>query len=154
MKGQVSIESYDEATGESRYKIATKWGTFDRTVKCSEEDKDIENRFDGIRFARYLCYIDELRAKARAFDQRAIGMKHAADVLYSIATDEKTIWEVGGDSVLEVRILAEVARNQARELRLTADTLEKRYPEMVKSVLSTRRDMRQRVANKKKEENE
>ena len=56
--------------------------------------------------------------------------------------------------MLEVRILAEVARDQARELRLTADTLEKRYPEMVKSVLSTRRDMRQRVANKKKEENE
>lgn len=154
MKGQVVIESYDEATGESRYKIATKWGTFDHTVKCSEEDKDVENRFDGLRFARYLCYIDELRAKASAFEQRAIGIDHAANVLYQVATDEKTIWDVTGDAVLELRLLAEVERDKARELRLTASTLKKRYPEMVESVLSTRRDLRERVDKKDKEENE
>lgn len=142
MKGQIVIESYDESTGKSRFKIATKWGTFDHTVTCAPEDKDIQNRFDGLRFARYLCYIDELRAKARAYDQRAIGMSHAADVLYGIATDEKTMWDVKGDSVLECRILAEVARDQARELRHTADTLEKRYPETVESVLAARRHVR------------
>lgn len=150
MKGQIVIESYDKATGKSRVKIATKWGTFDHTVECAPEDKDVENRFDGIRFAHRLCYIDYLRAKARAFEQRAIGISHAANILYGVATDEKTQWKVNGDAVMDCRIQAEIAADEARVMREEANKLERDYPAFVGATLDTRRQLRA----KHKEENE
>lgn len=150
---QIVIENYDKNTGVSRVKLNTKYGTFDHSVTISAEDKDIENRHDGIRFAMYLCQIDKLRAKARAYRERGKGMEHAANVLYKANIDpELKYWNYTGDSIMVVRIQAEIAFDEARKCSEKADKMEVEYPEMVESVLNARRALRKHI-EKKKEEN-
>lgn len=146
---QIVIENYDKNTGVSRVKLNTKYGTFDHSVTVSAEDKDIENRYDGIRFAMYLCQIDKLRAKARTYRERGNGMTHAANVLYSAATDPKLkYWNYGADPVMLVRIQAEVAFDEARKCSEKADEMEAGYAEMVESILNTRRALRKHIEKK------
>ena len=71
---------YDEKAGTSEVTLMTKWGTFTRTVKVHDDDKDIANKWDGCYFANYLCVIDKLKAKGNALIQRAKGIEHAATV--------------------------------------------------------------------------
>ncbi len=146
---QIVIESYDPETGISRVKLNTKYGTFDHSVAIAEEDKDIENRHDGVKFALYKCQIDKLRAKARVFRERANGATHAANVLYRAATDPTLrYWKYTGDSVMLIRIQAEVFADEARKLLEKADEMEKDYPNMVASVLDTRRAFREHLDKK------
>ncbi len=151
---QIVIESYDEKTGTSRVKLNTKYGTFDRSVTVADEDKDVENRHDGIKFAMYLCQIDKLRAKARTLRERANGMSHAGNVLFAAAADSNCkYWNYTADSVMLVRIQEEVARDEARKCDYQADELEKGYSAMVESVLNARRAFRKK-ADKMKEEDD
>lgn len=149
---QIVIESYDKNTGVSRVKLNTKYGTFDHSVEISPEDKDVENRFDGIRFAMYLCQIDKLRAKARAYRERGNGMTHAANVLIRAATDPTLrYWKYTGDSVMLVRIQAEIAYDEARKCSEEADKMEAEYAEVVESALSTRRAIRKRIEKREED---
>ncbi len=150
---QIVIESYDPETGISRVKLNTKYGSFDHSVAISEEDRDVENRHDGVKFALYLCQIDKLRAKARTFRERANGMSHAGNVLFAAAADSNCkYWNYTADSVMLVRIQEEVARDEARKCDYQADELEKGYSAMVESVLNARRAFRKR--GEKKEEDD
>lgn len=149
---QIVIESYDSETGTSRVKLNTKYGTFEHSVTISEEDRDIENRHDGVKFALYKCQVDKLRAKGRALRERAKGIEHAANVLCRAATDPTLrYWKYTGDSVMLVRIQAEVFADEARKLFEEADNMEKDYPTMVVSTLNARRAFRKR--GEKREEN-
>lgn len=140
---QIVVESYDPETGVSRVKLNTKYGVFDHSVSISEEDKDIENRHDGVKFALYKCQIDKIRAKARALRERAKGMDHAANVLFNAETDPTLrYWKYTGDSVMLVRVQAEIFADEARKLFERADEMEKDYPNMVASVLNARRAFR------------
>lgn len=149
---QIVIEGYDSETGTSRVKLNTKYGTFDHSVTISEEDRDIENRHDGVKFALYKCQVDKLRAKARALRERAKGIEHAANVLCRAATDPTLrYWKYTGDSVMLVRIQAEVFADEARKLFEEADNMEKDYPTMVASTLNARRAFR-KFGEKKEED--
>lgn len=146
---QIVIEEYNAETGTSRVKLNTKYGVFDRTVTISDEDKDIENRHDGIKFAMYLCQIDKLRAKARVFRERAYGMEHAGNVLFAAAMDPNCkYFKYSADSVMLVRIQEEVARDEARKCDDKADQMEEDYPSMVESVLNARRAFREHLDKK------
>ena len=83
MSDKIIFADYDPETGVSVVQLSTKWGTFTREVLVEEEDKDIANRWDGCRFAHYLCVADKLAAKGRAFIERANGINAAANVLAS-----------------------------------------------------------------------
>lgn len=151
---QIVIESYDEKTGISRVKLNTKYGTFDHSVRVAEEDKDIENRHDGVKFALYKCQIDATRAKGRALRERAKGMDHAANVLINAANDPALrYWKYTGDSVMLVRVQAEIFYDEARQLFKEADDMKKDYLTMVASTLNTRRAFRKR-GEKKEEDGE
>lgn len=151
---QIVIESYDPETGISRVKLNTKYGTFDHSVTISEEDRDVENRHDGVKFALYKCQVDKLRAKGRALRERAKGIEHAANVLCRAATDPTLrYWKYTGDSVMLVRIQAEVFADEARKLFEKADEMEKDYPDMVASVLNARRAFREHL-DKKEDDDE
>lgn len=151
---QIVIENYDEKTGISRVKLNTKYGTFDHSVEIAEEDKDIENRHDGVKFALYKCQIDKKREKGRALRERAKGMDHAANVLINAANDPTLrYWKYTGDSVMLVRVQAEIFADEARKLFEEADNMEKDYPTMVASTLNARRAFRKR-GEKKEEDGE
>ena len=144
MRDQLVSATYNEATGVSTVKLNTKYGTFEHSVVVAPEDKDVANKFDGCKFAEYLCQIDKLRAKARAFRERAIGIDHAANVLCAIKCDPKMrLWNVSSDDLLELRIQAEIAYDQARVIKERADKMKDGYAEFVESTLNARRKFRE-----------
>ena len=51
MKNKILESNYDKDTGVSTVTIESKWGTFTRSVRVQDEDKDIANKWDGCRFA-------------------------------------------------------------------------------------------------------
>ena len=149
MRDQLVSATYNEATGVSTVKLNTKYGTFEHSVVVAPEDKDVANKFDGCKFAEYLCQIDKLRAKARAFRERAIGIDHAANVLCAIKRDPKMrLWDVSSDDLLELRIQAEIAYDQARVIKERANKMKDGYAEFVESTLNACRKFREhKVSN-------
>lgn len=144
MRDQLVCADYNEVTGVSTVKLNTKYGTFEHSVVCSPEDKDVQNKFDGCKFAEYLCQVDKLKAKARAFRERANGMEHAANVLYQIHSDPKMyIWKVSSDDIMQVRVQAEIAYDQARVLSEHAKQMKDGYAEFVETILNARRKFRE-----------
>lgn len=152
---QIVVEEYNPETGVSRVKLNTKYGVFEHSVKIAEEDKDVENRHDGVKFALYKCQIDKMRAKGRVLRERANGMEHAANVLFAAATDPTLrYWKYTGDSVMLVRVQAEIMFDEARECFEEADSMEIDYPMMVETSLNTRRAFRKRADKRKEEDGE
>lgn len=145
MKNKILESSYDKDTGVSTVTIESKWGTFTRSVVAQDEDKDIANRWDGCRFAHYLCTADMLKAKGKAFVERANGMNHAANVLAGIRYDTNWLYpDVGyGDAILDLRIQAEVAEDYGRECISRAKEMKQNYLSYVEDILTKRRKLRE-----------
>ena len=134
---------YDENTGVSVVTLGTKWGTFTHAVRLSEEDKDIANRWDGCKFAHYLCMIDKLKSKGHAFIERANGINHAATAVARAMYD-------GGVSRVEnprefnkvlgkMRDQAYYAERDGRKYLEVAESMKQKYPEFVEETLKARR---------------
>ena len=143
MADQLVKAEYDESTGTSTVTLNTKWGVFTRTVKCQEEDTDIQNRWTGILMAHYLCLADKAKAKSCAFHERAVGIDHAANVLCQVARDSKT-WDIHADSILQLRGTASEMAEISAKYRMIADGMYEQYPETVKNDLKMRRYVRDR----------
>lgn len=71
----------------------TKYGTFHGKVTCAAEDYDVENDTDGYIFAETKCNIQVNKERAKRFEQRAIGMRHAYNVLLKsgVSEDDPTL---------------------------------------------------------------
>lgn len=76
MDGKILFANYNEITGISTVCKQTKYGTFTKTVKVAEEDKDIANRYDGCYFAELKCDIAAYKRKAQNMKERAKGAEH------------------------------------------------------------------------------
>lgn len=140
MTDQLVRAEYDETTGISTVTLNTKYGVFTETTKVHEEDTDIANRWDGIRFAWYKCLIDKMRAKAKMYETRADGIRYALGVLRGEIKDG-TYLEFG-DALLEMECILEVVENDALRCRQIANEKEQEYEKMVEGVLTTRRNLR------------
>lgn len=143
MREQLVKAEYNEETGESTVMLNTRWGVFTRTVKVHEEDKDVANKWDGCKFAHYLCRIDAMKAEARAYDERAIGLRHGAAVLMN-ASMTSVYWNYSPDSVLELYCLAEDFEKRAENIRNIVAELKNKYPEICEKTLAARRATRAR----------
>lgn len=147
MKDRILEAYYDEETGISQVILQTKWGTFEHAVVVSKEDEDIANKWDGCRFANYLCLIDKYRAKGKAFIERANGINAAADSL------NQSIWSVTDDYVYGepftpsemiamMRDQAYYAERDGRKYLEIAKKMKEDYPEYIEQVLAERRKIR------------
>ena len=145
MKNKILESNYDKDTGVSTVTIESKWGTFTHSVVAQDEDKDIANRWDGCRFAHYLCTADMLKAKGKAFVERANGMNHAANVLADIRYNKNWRYPDAayGDAILDLRIQAEVAEDYGRECISRAREMKKNYLSYVEDILTKRRKLRE-----------
>lgn len=142
------VEStYDAKTGVSTVVLQTKWGTFTNSVTCHPEDDDVKNRWDGCTFAHYKCIADKYAAKARAFQERANGIHHAADVLCE-ASKTAEVWHYHSDSIMTMRCLADVAERDAKRYREKSRKMRREYKDFCTTTLAAHRDFRKRAAAK------
>lgn len=139
MKDKIMFADYNSETGESTVQLLTKWGTFIHTVHVDEEDKDIANRWDGCRFAHYLCVADKLEAKGRAFLNRADGMNVAANVLASQVPQGVKPNYVRINCIGTIRDQAYFAERDGRKYIERAREMREQYLDYVEKTLSERR---------------
>lgn len=66
----------------------TKYGTFHGKVTCAAEDFDVENDLDGYTFAENKCNIQVEKKRSKYFEQRALGVRHAYNVILKSGVDE------------------------------------------------------------------
>lgn len=129
---------YDADTGESIFKVNTRYGVFEHTVKVQPEDKDIANRWDGVCFAKMLCLIDIEKARARAYRERAIGIKQCMDAFpHKDSPAYKTMERQ-----------CNCMKREADYRKKCADSLKKDYPKLVSQVLGRKRAFREKMSNK------
>ena len=148
MKNKILESSYDKDTGVSTVTIESKWGTFTRSVMVQDEDKDIANKWDGCRFAHYLCTVDMLKAKGKVFVERSKGMEHAANVMtqYYLQQDNQIATEMYPyyvDAILDLRNQAQIAKREGKKYLAKAKDIKKNYLSYVEDILTKRRKLRE-----------
>lgn len=90
MKGKILESQYNP--GYSSYVLKqTKYGTFSSEVFLHDEDKDIDNSFDGCRIAEFDCDTKAYKEKAKWLRQRAIGARIMAYNLIDVYTPEQRL---------------------------------------------------------------
>lgn len=77
MKEYIVYANYDPATGISKMVKSNRYGTFSATAEVHEEDKDIANRWDGLRFCEFKIDMQSERARANIFRERMNGVRNA-----------------------------------------------------------------------------
>lgn len=148
MKNKTLESNYDKDTGISTVVIQSKWGTFTHSVIVQDEDKDIANKWDGCRFAHYLCMADMLKAKGKAFVERGNGMEHAANVMtqYYLQQDNQIATEMYPyyvDAILDLRNQAQIAKREGKKYLAKAKDMKKNYLSYVEDILTKRRKLRE-----------
>lgn len=135
---------YDESTGESTVVLGTHWGTFKHTVTVDEEDKDVANRWDGCRFAHYLCVVDKLFAKGHALIERSKGINHAAITIsrsmYADGVPRIENNQEFNKTLSMMRDQAFYAERDGRKYLEIARKMKKEYPDFINEVLKVRHD--------------
>ncbi len=81
MRGKILESYYDGEEGFSSVTKHTKYGTFTAEAYCHPEDRDIQNEWDGCRFAEAKCDITALHEKIKMMRQRLVGMDQLIDLL-------------------------------------------------------------------------
>lgn len=72
---------YNPETHTSVVSKSSQYGVFTHTVVCQEPDYDVENKFDGCRFAETRCDRDISLARLKDMRSRYYGAKHMYNVL-------------------------------------------------------------------------
>ena len=95
MKGKILDSQYNP--GYSSYILKqTKYGTFSSEVFIRDEDKDIDNSFDGCRIAEFDCDTKAYKEKAKWLRQRAIGARtlyNNSQLVNSIVDSDDRMYE-------------------------------------------------------------
>lgn len=144
MADKIVRADYDEDTGISTVTLSTSWGTFTHTVAVQEEDKDIQNSWDGCTFAHYLCMVDKMRAKARAFRERAKAIRSAANIYFAAEANRDDPMIGYGYVKFFLDTQADFAERDAKKYDDIAKAMRQRYPEYIEETLATRRKLRSR----------
>lgn len=135
---------YDEDSGLSQVTLGTHWGTFTRTVVVDPKDADVANRWDGCKFAHYLCVIDKLIAKGHAFIERSNGINHAATVIaramYADGVPRIKNSQEFNKVLGMMRDQAYYAERDGRKYLKIAEEMRQRYPEFIEETLESRRN--------------
>lgn len=135
---------YDEANGVSQVTLSTDWGTFTHTVTVDKEDADIANKWDGCKFAHYLCIVDKLVAKGHAFLERSKGMNHAANVIETSfhADNQIHYYDELNECIRRLHSQAYYAERDGKKYLAVAKKMKEDYPKVIKETLDTRRSFK------------
>lgn len=144
MEDKLLYTNYDKETGISTVTLRTKWGTFTHSVKVHPDDEEIANKWDGCRFATYLCYVDKYKNKSKAYYQRYVGLKTAKDVLESVRKEK-----IGYNNFYIKKAIAYIDRQakiylkESVNLSIEAKKRKQNYREFVEDTLAKRRKIRE-----------
>ena len=118
----------------------TKYGSFYGIAVLQEEDKDIDNSFDGCRIAEFKANLAACKEKAKWMRQRAIGAATIVNNLYD-SLDEET-WNKLNHQV-------EVSFREADKAKEYYERMRDYLPIFIENLLKRRRETRELIANKK-----
>jgi len=134
---------YDESGTHYVVCKNTKYGTFIGRTTLAPADEDIENTFDGFRFAELRCDIQAYHRRALNFYERYRGMLHALNVLTSSWEDN----DFDEDPMIEaLQRQVEVAYKNYLEAFDLYKRLRDSYKGYTEVVLEQRRTMHMRIA--------
>ena len=145
MQDKILKATYDPISGISVCQLATKWGVFEHSVKVKDEDKDIANKWDGIRFAEYLCKIDKFKAKGRAFQERANGVKHAYNVCEYNNKNAPEVFKTNPAALDTMMRQCYHMEEESKFYYNLAKTWKEKYPQFIEKVLTERRKFRENI---------
>lgn len=135
---KTKLINYDIEGRTTHVTIQTKYGTFHGKVTCADEDLDVQNELDGYLFAETKCNIQAYKKRAQLFEQRAIGIKHAYNVLKNSGID-------ADDPVMQkLERQIEIANREADKAKHTYDFLKGHFEDLVTSSIATRRKLKKK----------
>lgn len=70
MRFKIQEFTYNEETGESTMMAVSEYGNLYSSVRCAEEDKDVQNQWDAYRFCEYKIAIEYCRYWVMALKNR------------------------------------------------------------------------------------
>lgn len=140
MKYKIQEFTYNEETGESTMFAVSKYGELYATVKCAEQDKHLQNQWDGYRFCEYKIALQYYRYWAMA-------LKNRYEAVYDVY---KTIEKIFDEDISSYQpYIFYLLENQAKGYQKVYDTinnrykfLKNRYKEYCADILNTRSKLR------------
>lgn len=141
MKGRI-LESEYIPYYSSYVLKQTKYGTFGSEVTLNqEEDRDIENSFDGCRIAEFDCDLKSYKEKAKWMRQRAIGARTLYNNIVNSAKDNLFDW-TNPDALKAIERQVEVAFQEADKAKEYYERMRDYRPIFIENLLKQRRDAR------------
>lgn len=137
MKGKILSCFYDEQIGIGYLEKATKYGTFEYTTFCDDEDFKKQNKWDAGHFAEYQCDLQALKEKNKWMGQRIIGMKQMLKLVNEDSQEYKKL----NDFVYSVE-------KQLKKDKVLYKALKDKYVEYTVETLKAREELVAKVKNK------
>lgn len=139
MKGKILVSDYTPGYSSIVSK-QTKYGEFWSEIFLQNEDKDIDNSFDGCRIAEFDCNLKAAKEKAKWMRQRAIG---ARTVYYNIANS----LDISARELLERQ--TKIAFKEADKAKDYYERMKDYRPIYIENLLKRRREARELIESKK-----
>lgn len=133
---------YNEETGESIVDKSSQYGRFYGATICRNEDKDIQNRWDGMYIADFKCDRQIQRARAMDMRSRAKGIQHAYNVLSKTYGEANEVVRALGKQVYAANCIADSESNKYHRMR-------DKGRDIINGIVDTRRDFREKHKAKK-----
>lgn len=142
MRGKILDSQYNPGYGSWVIK-QTKYGTFDSEVFLDEEDKDIDNSFDGCRIAEFDCDLKAYKERAKWLRQRAIGAQILCDYIM-LSVDSLRGHKGVNDIIKHTNQMVKEA-DKARDYY---ERMKDYRPIFIENILKNRREVRERTEKK------
>jgi hypothetical protein len=139
MSGKVIYSHYDEFGSSFVEKAYPTGSVYAALVVPDEEDEDIANRWDGIRFAECKCDIQYAKERYKNAYQRYLGALHMYN---TISRMPKYKYDAYLLEDLERQV--KIAKRDAADLKDLYLNLKSYYPHYIEQVLGHRRIIRQK----------
>jgi hypothetical protein len=144
MKGKIIYSDYLPGYS-STVRKQTKYGEFCSEVFLQEEDKDIDNSFDGCRIAEFDCNLKATKEKAKWMRQRAIG----ARTLYNNIRNYYPIEQNQYELLDAIGAQAYYMEREADKARDYYERMKDYRPIYIENLLKRRRETRSLIHHKK-----
>lgn len=153
MKGKILDAWYTEpedvisADGKTVHSLATahvyketKYGVFFGEATAALEDEDIANQWDGYRFAEMKCDIQAYKAKAKVMKERALGVRHAYDVIVNSFKDDD--FNLESEVLYKLNRQVQIAWRDYEKALHHYKIFKEMYPDYCDQIVRQRREFR------------
>lgn len=148
MKGKI-LDSFYNPGYNSWVQKQTKYGIFDSEVFLQEEDKELDNSFDGCRIAEFDCDLKAYKERAKWFYQRALGAKTIYNNVMNSLVEIDNKNYIFDDE--DVRLVCDKFSNEVHHMFKEAEKAREYYERMkdyrpifIRNLLTKRKEIRNR----------